>query len=205
MKIFAVGMNYALHNKELDGALYKPEAPVIFTKADSALLKDGKPFFIPDWSERVDYEAELVVRICRLGKGIPVRFAHRYYDAVTVGIDFTARDWQEKARAKGLPWEICKGFDGSAVIGQWVEKEKFRDVQALQFHLDINGTTVQQGCTSDMLYKIDELIAYISTYFTLKTGDLLYTGTPVGVGPVKIDDHLEGWVEDRKILDFNCK
>jgi 2-keto-4-pentenoate hydratase/2-oxohepta-3-ene-1,7-dioic acid hydratase in catechol pathway len=205
MKIFAVGMNYALHNKELDGALYKPEAPVIFTKADSALLKDGKPFFIPDWSERVDYEAELVVRICRLGKGIPVRFAHRYYDAVTVGIDFTARDWQEKARAKGLPWEICKGFDGSAVIGQWVEKEKFRDVQALQFHLDINGTTVQQGCTSDMLYKIDELIAYISTYFTLKTGDLLYTGTPVGVGPVKIDDHLEGWVEDRKVLDFNCK
>jgi 2-keto-4-pentenoate hydratase/2-oxohepta-3-ene-1,7-dioic acid hydratase in catechol pathway len=198
-------MNYALHNKELDGALYKPETPVIFTKADSALLKDGKPFFIPDWSERVDYEAELVVRICRLGKGIPVRFAHRYYDAVTVGIDFTARDWQEKARAKGLPWEICKGFDGSAVIGQWVEKEKFRDVQALQFHLDINGTTVQQGCTSDMLYKIDELIAYISTYFTLKTGDLLYTGTPVGVGPVKIDDHLEGWVEDRKVLDFNCK
>ena len=196
MKIFAVGMNYALHNKELDGALYKPEAPVIFTKADSALLKDGKPFFIPDWSERVDYEAELVVRICRLGKGIPVRFAHRYYDAVTVGIDFTARDWQEKARAKGLPWEICKGFDGSAVIGQWVEKEKFRDVQALQFHLDINGTTVQQGCTS---------VAYISTYFTLKTGDLLYTGTPVGVGPVKIDDHLEGWVEDRKVLDFNCK
>lgn len=205
MKIFAVGMNYALHNKELDGALYKPEAPVIFTKADSALLKDGKPFFIPDWSERVDYEAEIVVRICRLGKGIPARFAHRYYDAVTVGIDFTARDWQEQARAKGLPWDVCKGFDGSAVIGQWVEKEKFRDVQALQFHLDINGTTVQQGCTSDMLYKIDELIAYISTYFTLKTGDLLYTGTPVGVGPVHIDDHLEGWVEDRKVLDFKCK
>ena len=205
MKIFAVGMNYALHNKELDGALYKPEAPVIFTKADSALLKDGKPFFIPDWSERVDYEAELVVRICRLGKGIPARFAHRYYDAVTVGIDFTARDLQEQARAKGLPWDVCKGFDGSAVIGQWVEKEKFRDVQALQFHLDINGTTVQQGCTSDMLYKIDELIAYISTYFTLKTGDLLYTGTPVGVGPVHIDDHLEGWVEDRKVLDFCCK
>ena len=205
MKIFAVGMNYALHNKELDGALYKPEAPVIFTKADSALLKDGKPFFIPDWSERVDYEAEIVVRICRLGKGIPARFAHRYYDAVTVGIDFTARDWQEQARAKGLPWDVCKGFDGSAVIGPWVEKEKFRDVQALQFHLDINGTTVQQGCTSDMLYKIDELIAYISTYFTLKTGDLLYTGTPVGVGPVHIDDHLEGWVEDRKVLDFCCK
>ena len=205
MKIFAVGMNYVLHNKELDGTLYKPEAPVIFTKADSALLKDGKPFFIPDWSERVDYETELVVRICRLGKGIPARFAHRYYDAVTVGIDFTARDWQERARANGLPWEICKGFDGSAVIGQWVEKEKLPDVQALYFHLDINGTTVQEGCSSDMLYKVDELIAYISTYFTLKTGDLLFTGTPVGVGPVKIDDHLEGWLEERKVLDFNCK
>ena len=205
MKIFAVGMNYVLHNKELDGTLYKPEAPVIFTKADSALLKDGKPFFIPDWSERVDYETELVVRICRLGKGIPARFAHRYYDAVTVGIDFTARDWQERARANGLPWEICKGFDGSAVIGQWVEKEKLPDVQALHFHLDINGPTVQEGCSSDMLYKVDELIAYISTYFTLKTGDLLFTGTPVGVGPVKIDDHLEGWLEERKVLDFNCK
>ena len=205
MKIFAVGMNYVLHNKELDGTLYKPEAPVIFTKADSALLKDGKPFFIPDWSERVDYETELVVRICRLGKGIPVRFAHRYYDAVTVGIDFTARDWQERARANGLPWEICKGFDGSAVIGQWVEKEKLPEVQALHFHLDINGNTVQEGCSSDMLYKVDELIAYISTYFTLKTGDLLFTGTPVGVGPVKIDDHLEGWLEERKVLDFNCK
>lgn len=205
MKIFAVGMNYVLHNKELDGTLYKPEAPVIFTKADSALLKDGKPFFIPDWSERVDYETELVVRICRLGKGIPARFAHRYYDAVTVGIDFTARDWQERARANGLPWEICKGFDGSAVIGQWVEKEKLPEVQALHFHLDINGNTVQEGCSSDMLYKVDELIAYISTYFTLKTGDLLFTGTPVGVGPVKIDDHLEGWLEERKVLDFNCK
>ena len=205
MKILSVIMNYALHNKELDVELYKPEKPVIFTKADSALLKDGKPFFIPDWSERVDYETELVVRICRLGKGIPVRFAHRYYDAVTVGIDFTARDRQEEARKNGQPWEICKGFDGSAVIGQWVEKEKFRDVQALHFHLDINGNTVQEGCSSDMLYKVDELISYISTYFTLKTGDLLYTGTPVGVGPVKINDHLEGWLEDRKVLEFDCK
>ena len=205
MKIFAVGMNYALHNKELDGALYKPEKPVIFTKADSALLKDGKPFFIPDWSERVDYEAELVVRICRLGKGIPVRFAHRYYDAVTVGIDFTARDWQEKARQSGQPWEICKGFDGSAVIGEWIDKNKILNVQALHFHLDVNGQTVQEGGTSDMLYKVDELISYISTFFTLKTGDLLYTGTPVGVGPVKINDHLEGWLEDRKVLEFDCK
>ena len=205
MKIFAVGMNYIQHNKELDGTLYKPEAPVIFTKADSALLKDGKPFFIPDWSERVDYEAELVVRICRLGKGIPARFAYRYYDAVTVGIDFTARDWQEKARSEGKPWEICKGFDGSAVIGKWIDVDLYRELQDIHFHLDINGQTVQEGCTGDMLYKVDELIAYISTFFTLKTGDLLYTGTPAGVGPVKINDHLEGWLEDRKVLDFCCK
>lgn len=205
MKIFAVGMNYALHNKELDGALYKPEEPVIFTKADSALLKDGKPFFVPDWSERVDYEAELVVRISRLGKGIPARFAHRYYDAVTVGIDFTARDLQEKARRKGSPWEICKGFDGSAVIGTWVDVSRYKDIQSLHFHLDKNGQTVQDGFSGDMLYTIDELIAYISTYFTLKTGDLLYTGTPVGVGPVKADDHLEGWIEEQKVLDFMCK
>lgn len=205
MKIFAVGMNYAEHNKELHGTLLKTEAPVIFTKADSALLKDHKPFFIPDHMGRVDYETEVVVRICRLGKGIPVQFAHRYYDAVTVGIDFTARDMQEQARSKGLPWTICKGFDGSAVIGEWVEKEKSLDVQAMQFHLDINGKTVQEGRTSDMQYTIDELISYISRYFTLKTGDLLYTGTPAGIGPVHIDDHLEGYLEDRKVLDFNCK
>lgn len=205
MKIFAVGMNYAQHNKELDGTLYKPETPVIFTKADSALLKDHKPFFIPDWCEQVDYETEIVVRICRLGKGIPERFAHRYYDAVTVGIDFTARDWQRKFRSQGLPWELCKGFDGSAAIGEWVPKERFRDIQALPFHLDINGKTVQEGCTADMLFRIDELIAYISQFFTLKTGDILYTGTPVGVGPVHIDDHLEGFIEDLKVMEFNCK
>lgn len=205
MKIFAVGMNYAAHNKELHGTLYKTEEPVIFTKADSALLKDHKPFFIPDWSSRVDYETELVVRICRLGKGIPERFAHRYYDAVTVGIDFTARDLQETARQKGLPWTICKGFDGSAVIGDWVEKDRFRDVQDLHFRLDINGQTVQEGFTGDMLYKVDALISYLSRFFTLKMGDLLYTGTPAGVGPVRIDDHLEGYLEGQKVLDFNCK
>ena len=205
MKIFAVGMNYAEHNKELHGALLKPEAPVIFTKADSALLKDHKPFFVPDFSSRVDYEAELVVRICRLGKCIPARFAHRYYDAMTVGIDFTARDLQEQLRAKGLPWELCKGFDGSAAIGEWVEKEKLPDVQALHFSLAVNGRTVQEGCTSDMLFRVDELISYISRFFTLKTGDLLFTGTPAGVGPVHIDDHLEGWIEERKVLEMNAK
>ena len=198
-------MNYIQHNKELDGALYKPEEPVIFTKADSSLLKDGKPFFLPEEMGRVDYETELVVRICKLGKSIPQRFAHRYYDAVTVGVDFTARDLQQRLRAEGKPWDLCKGFDGAAVIGQWVDMAKFRDIQAIHFHLDINGNTVQQGCSSDMLFKVDEIIAYISRYFTLKTGDLLYTGTPAGVGPVHINDHLTGWIDDRKVLEFNVK
>ena len=205
MKIFAVGLNYPQHNKELNETLYKGEVPVIFTKADSSLLKDGKPFFVPDDMGRIDYETEIVVRICRLGKAIPARFAHRYYDAVTVGIDFTARELQAELREKGLPWEMCKGFDGAAAIGEWVSVEKFRDVQALQFHLDINGKTVQEGRTSDMLFKIDEIIEYISKYFTLKTGDIIYTGTPVGVGPVNIDDHLTGYIEDRKVLEFNIK
>ena len=205
MKIFAVGMNYAQHNKELDGTLYKPETPVIFTKADSALLKDRKPFFIPDHLGQIDYEAELVVRICKLGKTVPERFAHRYYDAVTVGIDFTARELQKKLREAGQPWDLCKGFDGAAALGEWVSKEKFRDVQAMHFHLDINGQTVQEGRTSDMIFSIDHIVSYISQFFTLKTGDIVYTGTPVGGGPVLIDDHLEGWVEDRKVLEFNCK
>ena len=205
MKIFAIGMNYLQHNKELDGALYRTEQPVIFTKADSALLKDKKPLFLPEELGRIDYETELVVRICRLGKGIPQRFAHRYYDAVTVGIDFTARDLQRKLRDAGQPWELCKGFDGAAAIGEWVPVEKFRDIQAIHFHLDINGKTVQEGCTSDMLFKVDELISYISRWFTLKTGDILYTGTPAGVGPVSINDHLEGWIEERKVLEMNVK
>ena len=198
-------MNYAQHNKELDGTLYKSETPVIFTKADSALLKDRKPFFIPDHLGQIDYEAELVVRICKLGKTVPERFAHRYYDAVTVGIDFTARELQKKLREAGQPWDLCKGFDGAAALGEWVSKEKFRDVQAMHFHLDINGQTVQEGRTSDMIFSIDHIVSYISQFFTLKTGDIIYTGTPVGVGPVHIDDHLEGWVEDRKVLEFNCK
>ena len=205
MKIFAVGMNYAQHNKELEGALYIPEEPVIFTKADSSLLKDGKPFFVPDHLGRVDYETEMVVRICRLGKSIPERFAHRYYDAVTVGIDFTARDLQRRLRDAGQPWDLCKGFDGAAAIGEWIPKEKFLDIQALHFHLDINGKTVQEGCTSDMLFGVDRLISFISQFFTLKTGDMLYTGTPAGVGPVKIDNHLTGYLEDRKVMEFNVK
>ena len=205
MKIFAVGMNYVEHNKELHGTLYKPENPVIFMKADSALLKDHKPFFVPDHLGRIEYEGELVLRICRLGKSIPRRFAHRYYDAATVGIDFTARDLQKKLRAEGLPWELSKSFDGAAAIGEWVSADKFRDLQMLSFRLDKNGKTVQQALTSDMLFKIDDLIAYISQFFPLKTGDLLFTGTPAGVGEVAVDDHLEGYIEDRKVLDFRCK
>lgn len=206
MKIFAVGMNYAEHNKELHETLYKAEEPVIFTKADSALLTNGRPFFIPDFTQRCDYETELVVRICRLGRSISPRFAHRYYDAVTVGIDFTARDVQSRLRSQGLPWELSKGFDGSAVVGRFIPKEALGcDIQDLHFHLDINGETVQRGHTADMNYPVNELVSFISRYFTLKTGDLIYTGTPVGVGPVHIDDHLEGWLEDEKVLEFNVK
>ncbi len=199
-------MNYLEHNKELHNSLYIQEEPVIFTKADSALLTRGRPFFIPDFTQRCDYETELVVRICRLGRSIPQRFAHRYYDAVTVGIDFTARDVQERLRAKGLPWEICKGFDGSATIGRFVAKESLgKDIQDLSFHLNINGTTVQSGHTADMIHTVDEIVSYVSRFFTLKTGDLIFTGTPAGVGPVHIDDHLEGWLEEDKVLEFNVK
>ena len=196
MKIIAIGMNYPLHCKELHADEPLPQEPVIFMKPDSALLKDSKPFFIPDFCQQVDYETELVVRINRLGKNISERFAHRYYDAVTVGIDFTARDLQRK------PWELCKGFDNSAAIGDWVPVEKFADIQHINFHLDIDGKTVQQGNTQDMLFKVDQIIAYVSQFCTLKIGDMLFTGTPVGVGPVQIDNHLEGYLENEKVLDF---
>ena len=202
MKIIAVGMNYMAHCQELHANEKLPEEPVLFMKPDSALLKDSKPFFIPDFSKQVHYETELVVRICRLGKNIAPRFAHRYYDAVTVGIDFTARDLQNKLRSEGKPWEISKGFDNSAVIGDFVPVSRFKDVQNLNFHLTIDGNKVQEGNTGDMLFKIDDLIAYISQFYTLKIGDLLYTGTPVGVGPVSINQHLEGYLEGEKLLDF---
>lgn len=202
MKIIAVGMNYVAHCHELHATEQLPQEPVIFLKPDSALLKDGKPFFIPDFSKQIDYETELVVRICRLGKNIAPRFAHRYYDAVTVGIDFTARDLQRKFRAEGKPWELCKGFDNSAVIGDFVSVDRFKDIQNLDFHLNIDGNKVQQGNTRDMIFKIDDIIAYVSQFYTLKIGDLLYTGTPVGVGPVSIGQHLEGYLEGEKLLDF---
>lgn len=205
MKIFAVAKNYVEHNKELSGTLYNTEEPVIFLKADSSLLKDGKPLFLPDHLGRIDYETELVVRICRLGKCIPERFAHRYYDAVTCGIDFTARDLQKQCIEKGWPWDLCKGFDGAAAIGEWIPKERFLDVQRLHFHLDINGKTVQEGLASNMTHSVDRVVSYISQYFTLKTGDILFTGTPAGIGPVHIDDHLTGYIEDQKVLEFNIK
>ncbi len=204
MKIIAVGMNYALHNEELGQAKTASE-PVIFMKPDSAILKDGKPFFIPDFSNEIHYETELVVRINRLGKNIAPRFAHRYYDAVTVGIDFTARDLQRKFREEGHPWELCKGFDSSAAIGAFVPVDRFKDIQQLNFSLQIDGKEMQAGCTADMLFKVDDIIAYVSQFVTLKIGDLLFTGTPAGVGPVHIGQHLQGYLEGEKLLDFHIR
>lgn len=205
MKIIAVGMNYAQHNKEL-GHTQENREPVIFMKPDSAILKDGKPFFVPDFSHEVHYETEVVVRICRLGKNIAPRFAHRYYDAVTVGIDFTARDLQRKFREAGNPWELCKGFDNSAAIGTFISLEQAGgDLQILDFHLDIDGCEVQRGNTADMLFKIDDIIAYVSRFMTLKIGDLLFTGTPAGVGPVSVGQHLQGYLGGEKLLDFHIR
>ena len=202
MKIIAVGMNYARHNEEL-GHTEENQEPVIFLKPDSAILRDGKPFFLPDFSQEVHYETEVVVHICRLGKHIAPRFASRYYDAVTVGIDFTARDLQRRFRELGHPWELSKGFDNSAAIGEFVPLSSAGgDVQNLNFRLDIDGQTVQQGCTADMLFCVDEIIAYVSRFMTLKMGDLLFTGTPAGVGPVSIGQHLQGYLGERKLLDF---
>jgi len=202
MKIICIGMNYALHKKELGHAEATPE-PVIFLKPDSAILRDGKPFFLPDFSKNLQYETEIVVRISRLGKAISPQFVRRYYDAVTVGIDFTARDLQSKFRSEGHPWELSKGFDESAVIGEFVPLVDYGDnAQNLHFHLDIDGKTVQQGFTGDMLFTVDEIICYVSKFMTLKIGDLIYTGTPVGVGPVSIGNHLQGYLEGNKLLDF---
>jgi len=192
-------MNYANHNKEMHNSLLMSK-PVIFLKPDSALLKDGKPFFIPDFSSEIHYETEVVVKICRLGKNIALQYARRYYNEITVGIDFTARDLQREQRSKGLPWEISKGFDGSAVVGTFIPIES--DPGNIDFHLDIDGVTVQKGNTSDMLFSIDEIIEYASRFYTLKMGDLIYTGTPAGVGAVNIGNHLQGWLGDRRLLDF---
>ena len=204
MKIFAIGLNYDSHNKEMKRT-FESEEPVLFMKPDTALLKDGKPFMLPDFSKEMHYETEIVVKINRLGKNISERFAHRYYDEITVGIDFTARDLQKKLKERGLPWEISKSFDNSAAIGKFISKSEISDIQNLNFHLDINGKTVQQGNTEEMIYSVDKIISYISSFFTVKIGDLIFTGTPSGIGPVIINDHLQGYIEDSKLLDFKVK
>jgi len=205
MKIICVGMNYATHNKEMKHTLLLSE-PTIFMKPEVSLLKDGKPFFIPDFSSDMQYEAEIVVKINRLGKCISRKFASRYYDEITVGIDMTARDLQRQLRNSGLPWEISKSFDNSAVIGKFVSIEKENmDINAVPFRLDIDGKTVQQGNTTNMIFKTDEIIEYVSRFITLKMGDLIFTGTPAGVGKVEINNRLQGYINDRKLLDFQIK
>jgi len=204
MKIICIGHNYQQHNKEMGRreALLTDD-PVIFLKPDSALLKDNKPFYIPDFSDNLHYELEVVVKINRLGKNIAERFSYRYYDELTVGIDFTARDLQSELKSKGLPWEISKGFDNSAVIGGFIEKQKMsKSINNVDFELKKNNNTVQIGNTADMIHSIDKIIAYTSRFFTLKIGDLLFTGTPAGVGKVVINDRLEGFLDNRKLFDF---
>ena len=206
MKIIAAGMNYPLSQEAAaTEAANAGNEPVIFMKPDSALLKDGKPFFIPDFTREVTCGAALVVRICRLGKNIAPRFAPRYYDAFTVGVDFTACDLLRNFRQGGLPWELSKSFDASAAIGRFVPKEQFADAGSLHFGLDIDGRTVQQGCTADMRFHIDELIAYVSRFMTLKIGDLLFTGTPAGTETVAIGQRLQGCLEGEKVLDFHVR
>ena len=194
-------MNYPAQRQDAERVCEENE-PVIFLKPDSALLKDGKPFFIPDFSNEVQYEAELVVRISRLGKNIAPRFASRYYDAVTVGIDFTACDMLRRAQQQGHPWELSKGFDASAVVGDFVPVGQFPDVSALNFSLSVDDQEVQRGCASDMRFAVDELIAYVSRFMTLKIGDLLFTGAPSGALPASIGQHLQGCLEGEKVLDF---
>lgn len=201
MKIICVGRNYAEHAKELKNEV--PENPVIFLKPDSALLNMKEPFFIPDFSEDIHYEAEVVVRIDRIGKHIEPQFAHKYYNKISLGIDFTARDIQSQLKSKGLPWELAKAFDRSAAVGKWFPKEKFN--MPMQFSLHKNNTLVQQGNTADMLFGIDEIIAFASKYFTLKIGDIIFTGTPAGVGKVQKDDVLTGRLEQEIAFEVKIK
>ena len=204
MKIIAVGKNYAEHALEFDGTVEKPSVPMIFMKPDSAIIKNGKHFYVPDFLGRVDYEAEIVVRINKLGKSIPARFAHRYYDAITVGIDFTARDMQRAFIEAGAPWELSKGFDGSAVLGEFRPVEQY-NINDVPFSLTIDDKVAQSASTAQMLFKVDEIIAYISCFCTLKTGDLIFTGTPAGSGPVSIGTHLRGYIGEDKVLDFQVR
>ncbi|WP_372932193.1 fumarylacetoacetate hydrolase family protein [Mariniphaga sediminis] len=204
MKIICIGRNYVAHAEELNNEV--PEEPVFFMKPDSALLRNNDPFYIPEWTKEVHHEIELVLRICRLGKNIEKRFAHRYYDEIGLGVDFTARDVQNELKKKGLPWEKAKAFDRAAVISStFLPVPVFPDPEAIRFKLNINNRSVQEGNSSLMIFGFDEIVSHVSKYMTLKIGDLIYTGTPAGVGQVKIGDHLEGYLEDKKLLDFKIK
>ncbi|MGM0529794.1 MAG: fumarylacetoacetate hydrolase family protein [Bacteroidota bacterium] len=203
MKIICIGRNYADHAKEFGNKV--PDKPVFFLKPDTSIIIRNRPFFYPDFSDEIHYETEIVLKINRLGKNISKKFAHRYYKEVTVGIDLTARDLQRKCKKNGEPWEIAKGFEGSAPLGKFVNKEKFEDIYNLNFGLYINGESKQSGNTKDMIFNYEDLISYISRFFTLKMGDLIFTGTPVGVGPVHIEDRLTAYIEDRTLLDFRIK
>lgn len=203
MKIICIGRNYADHAKELNNPI--PKEPVFFCKPDSALLQKNKPFFIPEFSNDIHYEVELVLKINRLGKHIDQKFAHKYYSEIGIGIDFTARDIQSECKKKGLPWEKAKAFDHSAPLGSFVAKEQLGDLNAVEFSLQKNGETVQKGTTQDMLFSFDQIIAHVSQYFTLKIGDLIYTGTPAGVGPVKIGDTLHAFIQGEEMLKLDIR
>lgn len=203
MKIICIGRNYTEHIKELENE--KPTDPVIFLKPDTALLAKKQPFFIPDFSKEIHHEVEVLVKITKVGKYIDRKFAHKYYDEIGLGIDFTARDLQQQLKDKGLPWEKAKAFDGAAVVGKWMSKSNFESVDAINFTLEKNGETVQQGNTSHMLWKIDELIEYISKYFTLKIGDIIFTGTPSGVSKVQANDELRGLIENNEMFKLTIK
>lgn len=203
MKIIAIGRNYREHAKELNNPV--PDEPVIFLKPDTAILKDNRDFYYPDFSKDIHYEAEIVLRISKEGKYISEKFAAGYFGEIGLGIDFTARDLQQKQKEKGLPWEIAKAFDQSAPVSSFVDKNSFSNLKELSFHLDINKKTVQKGSTADLLFSFEKIIVYASRFFTLRKGDLIFTGTPAGVGPVAIGDHLEGFIEDQQLLDFNVR
>lgn len=203
MKIICIGRNYADHAKELNNPI--PKEPVFFCKPDSALLQKNKPFFIPEFSNDIHYEVELVLKINRLGKHIDQKFAHKYYSEIGIGIDFTARDIQSECKKKGLPWEKAKAFDHSAPLGRFVAKEQLGDLNAVEFSLQKNGETVQKGTTQEMLFSFDQIIAHVSQYFTLKIGDLIYTGTPAGVGPVKIGDTLHAFIQGEEMLKLDIR
>ncbi|MGB5499541.1 MAG: fumarylacetoacetate hydrolase family protein [Maribacter sp.] len=203
MKIICIGRNYNEHIKEL--ANERPEEPVVFIKPDSSVLPKEQDFYIPDFTQDVHYEVEVLVKICKVGKHIAEPFAHKYYNEIGLGIDFTARDLQSKLKQKGLPWEKAKGFDGSAVIGKWLPKSNFKDLNDLKFSLLKNNELVQEGNTSFMLWKIDELVAHVSKYFTLKKGDVLFTGTPSGVGQITTNDYLSGKLEGQELFTVKIK